>query len=206
VIPWEDPSRPLSAAFLETIRAFVTSPRRAFERVPVHGDVLRPLMFAILVGWIGQFVYAVWEVTVGEGIRAMLPSASRQDVPRVYWFAVMALAPLFTAISLVVSSAITHLFLMLYGGARSGFVATFRALCYVQVGALALIVPFCGAIFGGLIVLALEIIGLATMHRISYGKSAAAVLTPTLLCCMCVAIVLVFAGAAAWSALGGLTP
>ena len=70
VIPWEDRSRPWPSAFVETIVAFVRSPRRAFDSVPVRGDVLRPLLFAILVGWIGQFVYAMWEVTVGEAIRA----------------------------------------------------------------------------------------------------------------------------------------
>ena len=209
VIPWEDPSRPWPAAFMETIGAFVTHPQQAFERVPAKGDVLRPLVFAILVGWIGQFFYAVYEVTFGEAMRAMLPQsamAGAESVPRGYWFAMMALAPLLTGVGLVVSSVVAHVFLLLFGGARNGFTATFRALCYVQVATLAFVIPFCGALLVGLACIVYEIIGFSALHRISIGKSAAAVLVPSLVCCACVVVLAMLAGAAIMSALGGLTP
>jgi len=209
VIPWEDPSRPWTAALVATIGAFITHPRQAFERVPVRGDVLRPLVFAILVGWIGQFFYAIWEISFSGMVGAMLPDQpmlTGAALPRGYWFAMMALAPLLTATGLIVSACLSHLFLLLFGGARNGFVATFRALCYVQVATLALVVPFCGAYAGGIAVLVLEIIGFSALHRISTGKAAAAVLVPAMLCCACVSVVIMLAGAAFLSTLGGLTP
>lgn len=209
VIPWEDPSRPWTSALIETIGAFIANPRRAFERVPAEGDVLRPLVFAILVGWIGQFFYAIYEITFGEAMRAMLPDqrmAGGDAIPRAYWFAMMALAPLLTGVGLVFSSCIAHVFLLLFGGARGGFAATFRALCYVQVATLALVIPFCGALLGGIAALVLEILGFSALHRISIGRSAAAVLVPSLLCCACLLAIFMLAGAAVMSSLGGLTP
>lgn len=213
VIPWEDPSRPWLSAFTETIGAFLRNPRKAFERVPAKGDVLRPLLFAILVGWIGQFFYAVYEIAfsdaIGNAMRAMLPGsamAGAEAVPRVYWFAMMALAPLLTGVSLVISSCIAHLFLLLFGGARNGFAATFRALCYVQVATLALVVPFCGGLFVVIAGVVLEILGFSALHRISIGKSAAAVLVPSFLCCVCFCVTFMLAWAAILGAMGGLTP
>jgi hypothetical protein len=213
VIPWEDPSRPWTSAFMETIGAFLTHPRQAFERVPAKGDALRPLVFAILVGWIGQFFYAVYEVTfgeaLGEAMRAMLPGQAMtgaEAVPRGYWFAMMALAPLLTGISLVLSSCIAHLFLLLFGGARNGFTATFRALCYVQVVTLSFVLPFCGAFVVAIAGVGFEIIGFSALHRISIGKSAAAVLVPSFLCCACLLVMIALASAAIMSTLGGLTP
>ena len=208
LIPWEDPSRPWFAALTETVQAFFTGPRRAYERVPVRSDVLRPLLFAILVGWIGQFFFSVWELTLVDPLRALMPGnqiGDAEELPRGYWIAVMALAPLISAVGLIFSSALSHVFLMLFGGARNGFVATFRALCYVQVAALLLAVPFCGGLGAGAFALVLQVIGLSTMHRISLGKAAAAVLVPTFLCCLCVSAVILMVGAAAISALGGLT-
>ncbi len=209
VIAWEDPSRPWFTAFVETVREFFTGPRRAFARVPVNGDVLRPLLFAILVGWIGQFFFSMWELTLIDPLRGLMPGnqfGADDEIPRGYWFAVMALAPLFTAMGLVFSSAVVHVFLLLFGGARNGFTATFRALCYVQAGALLLIVPFCGGLFAGAFMLVLEVLGLSTLHRISLGKAAAAVLLPTFLCCACLCVLFLMVGAAAMSALGGITP
>ncbi len=209
VIPWEDPSRPWFAALVETVQAFFTGPRRAFARVPVHGDVLRPLLFAILVGWIGQFFFSVWELTLVDPLRGLMPGnqfGADDEIPRGYWIAVMALAPLLTAMGLVFSSVLSHVFLMLFGGARNGFVATFRAVCYVQVAALLLIVPFCGGVLAGAFALVLEILGLSTLHKISLGKAAAAVLLPTFLCCACLCVLFVMVGAAVMSALGGMTP
>ncbi len=204
VIPWEDPAVPWPTAFLTTIAAFFAGPRAAFARVPVKGDVLRPLVFAILVGWIGQFVYGVWEITLGDALYRWIPGyPGSEELPRGSYFAIMALAPLFTAIGLVLSSSITHVCLLLFGGARNGFAATFRALCYVQVATLVLMIPFCGTFIAGFVALVFEVIGISEMHRIGLGKAAAAVLLPVLLCCVCLGIAFMLAGAAFMSALGG---
>jgi len=208
VIPWEDPSQPWPRALIDTVGAFLSNPKQAFERVPVRGDVLRPLVFALIVGWVGTFFYGLWEMTLGDPLRSMLPDnrwAGGGSVPRGYWFAMMALGPFFTAFGLVVSSAIAHLFLLLLGGAKNGFAATFRAMCYVQVATLALAVPFCGGLIGGIAVLAFEILGLSALHRISIGRAAVAVLLPTVLCCVCLFAVFLTAGAALMGAIGGLT-
>ncbi|HEX7579294.1 MAG TPA: hypothetical protein VF580_04785, partial [Thermoanaerobaculia bacterium] len=55
-IPWEDPSRPPAPALIETVKLFVTDMTQAFRRMPVTGDIARPLLYAVIVGSIGPII------------------------------------------------------------------------------------------------------------------------------------------------------
>jgi len=205
VIPWEDPAVPWPSAFVSTIGAFYSGPRAAFARVPVRGDVLRPLVFAILVGWIGQLVYAVWEVAFGDLLSRWMPeyAAAAQDLPRGYYIWMMALAPLLSATWILAFSALAHLILSLLGGAKSGFVATFRAMCYAQVAMLVMAVPLCGGILTVVAGPLFSVVGLSELHRTGIGKPLAAVLLPVLLCGGCVALLAVMFVLGTFGALSG---
>jgi hypothetical protein len=105
---------------------------------------------------------------------------------------------IFVVISAFVAAGILHLMLLLLGGARHDFEATFRVVAFAQATSLLLLIPFCGQFAGGasgLWTLVLYILGLAEAHRIGHGKAAAAVLLPLVLCCCCVALLgFLFAG------------
>jgi hypothetical protein len=208
IIPWEDPTRPWPGALIDTVRLMITSPRAAFERVPVRGDVLRPVIFALLLGWVGLFFTAVYELTLGSMVRSMMPAAAGQDAAAARWIyiAMIPLGPLYVAVGLLLSSAILHVSLLLVGGAKNGFVATLRALCYTQSASIALVLPFCGSLLGTIGILVLEVIGLSVLHRITLGKAVLAVLVPVALCCICVSICFAMFGAAMMAGLKGLTP
>ncbi len=105
-------------------------------------------------------------------------------------------------ISVFVGSGILHLMLLLLGGARRGFEATFRVVCFSQATTLLLLVPVFLIPFCGLAVVAwcltLYVIGLAQAHQIGTGQALAAVLLPILaLCCCCLGLAVTFAGAIA---------
>jgi hypothetical protein len=184
VIPWEEPGRPWISGLIETIKLLFTSPRAAFERMPVSGDVLRPFLFAILVGWTGAVFGVTWNLLF-SGIMPRSPEYERYSMPNT-WAPFFALfAPLIIVVSLLIGTAINHLFLMILGGARRGIAATLRVLCYASVPQILNVIPGCGSLLGGVGTLVLTVIGLSAVHGISIGKSVLAVILPTLLCCIC---------------------
>lgn len=201
LIPWEDPARPWTSALFETIQLLFTRPREAFERMPVTGSMLRPFVFAIIVGWIGTIFSTIWQLTM----RGMIPAAgeySRYQMPAAWLPFAAACAPLFIVIALLVAAVIDHVFLMIVGGAKRGIAATLRTLCYAQAPSIFLILPFCGGLIAGIGTLVLTIIGLSAAHQISIGKAALAVLLPAILCCVCIGALLATFGAALWSHYG----
>jgi hypothetical protein len=101
---------------------------------------------------------------------------------------VVAIYPVFVVMSLFLSSAITHLFLMLVGAlgdSRAGYEGTFRVTAYAQVANVALVVPVMGMLVSIVWWVVLEVIGLAIIHRTTQGKALFAVLIPTVCCCAC---------------------
>ena len=198
VIPWEDHGRPWPGALVETVRLLFTDPRGAFERVPVRADVLRPVLFALVLGWIGVVFAAIWQLTLGDAMRGMLPpgAAAPDDRQRLFHLLSIPLGPLYVACLVLLNSALLHLLLLVLGGARNGYVATLRAVCYAQAAYLGLVLPFCGGFLFWVGVTVLEVIGLSVLHRIPLGKAIAAVIIPLVLCCTCIAIGIIMFGAA----------
>jgi hypothetical protein len=96
----------------------------------------------------------------------------------------IVIAPVFLVVAVFFGTALTHVCLMIVGGAKRPFEATFRVYSYV-LGAVALfnLIPCCGWCVGIVWGIVAEIIGLAEVHQIGRGRAAVAVLLPILLCC-----------------------
>jgi hypothetical protein len=95
--------------------------------------------------------------------------------------------PVLLFIGSFLNAGLWHLSLMLLGGARKPFEATYRVYCYVA-GSCALVslVPCCGGIASLVWTIVSGSIGLGKVHEISTGKAVAAILLPLVLCCgMC---------------------
>jgi hypothetical protein len=194
VIPWEEPGRPWLSGLTETIKLLFTRPREAFERMPITGDVLRPFVFAIVIGWIGAVFGALWN-GLFRGMMPASPEYARYAMPNA-WLPIFAMfAPVFIVVSLLVGTAIDHVFLMIVGGARRGIATTLRVLCYAMAPQILNVVPGCGSLIASIGTLVLTVIGLSAAHGISTGKAALAVLLPAILCCVCGVILAVTLGA-----------
>jgi len=210
---WEERHRiGFAAAFVETTRRVLTAPTGFFRSMPVTGGFGSPLLYAVVAGWIGlaaaAFYQAIWVSIVGP---SSLPfGLDRGELAFVLewlesWVGLISQV-VFGGVSVVITvfvgSGILHLMLLLLGGARRGFEATFRVVCFSQATALLLLIPlflipFCG-IAGIVWCLVLYVIGLAQAHQIGYGQALAAVLLPILaLCCCCLGLAVTFAGAIA---------
>ena len=212
--PWEQRDRiGLVSALVETTQQVFTRPTEFFRAMPVTGGLGGPLLYGVIVGYVGLAagaIYgAIFQAVAGPRLFD-LPHRAELERFLPYLQGGMGLlfqivlGPLLIAAGLFISSAILHLLLMLFGGAPRGFEATFRVRCYAEAASLFRLVPFCGTPIFVIYSLILTIVGLSEAHGIGRGRAAAAVLLPLFfLCCCCVgAIVLAVGGLA--SALGGL--
>jgi hypothetical protein len=195
-IPWDDRERlGLPTAFVETLKKVVVDPVGFFRAMPVSGGLGGPLVYGMLIGYFGVVVSAFYQAILqslgGGGMMGEL--ARRGDFERYaehfggllgFVFA-LVLGPVFLLIALFVGAGITHLALMLLGGAKRDFEATFRVACFAQSGAVLAVVPFCGQLVQGIYQIVLTIIGLAEAHQISRWTAAGAVFLPIVLFCCC---------------------
>lgn len=190
LIPWEDPARTgFFDRFVETVKLLATAPAEAFARMPTAGGIGKPLTFAIIVGWIGIAVYALWMLLFGGMSLPFMDQSQLGEAGAAFGisagFAIMlmVLAPIFVIIGVFFEAAILHLMLMLVGGAARGFEATARVCSYTQAAQLAQIIPICGGLLAAVWSIIMLIVGLSTAHGITRGKAAIAVFLPVVLCC-----------------------
>jgi len=204
-IPWEDPARTSAfERFVETVKLLATRPSEAFAGMPTSGGIGSPLVYAILVGWIGIAIAVVWN-TLLQGMWIPFMGGGEEAAIAAGFTAAWAvglviMAPIFVIIGVFIGAAVLHLMLMIVGGANNGFEATVRVVCYAQTAQLAGIVPFCGGLISMVWAIILYVFGLATAHRTTQGKAVLAVLLPVVLCCAFVAAMVfmgVLAGVAA---------
>lgn len=186
--PWEQPERGnvLQRAW-QTLALVVSQPKAFFADMRLRGGLLPPLLFYALVFapsyLLSLFISLPVDMAMGTTMGESLLAAG---------FA-LVLLPFLIPIGLFISAGITHLCLMLLGGANQGFEATFRVNGYAYGGlAWTMVIPVCGGLVFLVWGIVLEIIGLADAHRVSTGKAAAAVLIPlaiVFLLAVCVAVV-----------------
>jgi hypothetical protein len=195
-------------SFFDTAKLFITAPAQAWAKTRETGDYTRPLLFALIVAWVGAIFNAVWGTMFGAGLMKMLPAQySRFGAMGMGGRGLVAniiLAPIFIAIGLFVGSAIFHVSFMIVGAltnSKSQFEGTFRVVSYSSIAHIAYVIPF----VGGFVVLVwriyLMMLGVQQLHKASQGKALIGILLPVVLCCGCAAIGMIFAGAAIFGAL-----
>ena len=165
------------AAFIETWKGASLSPSSFFARLQTS-DTASAFWYAWICGAIGGFFGQLWQVLL-EAIGGQL------EAPVV--IGRLIAAPIGAAIGVGIGAGIVHLGCMLFKCADRGFSATFRAVAYAQGPNLLQIIPFIGAIAGGIWVLVIEVFAVARMQRTSGGNAAAAILVPiaVLTACCC---------------------
>jgi len=196
--PWERREQlGFGQAIIEGVKLFVTNPTEAFRQTRETGDYASPLIFAVLMGWLGAVISQVWSFLFKGSMLGMFP-ADLQDQVAPYlagsgcgMVAMLVVAPIFVLIGLFIWSAILHLALLVVGGlndSRSGFEGTFRVASYSTVSQLGNLVPIIGGLIALVWSVVLGVIGITRLHHTSQGKAVAAILLPLVLCCVCVVL------------------
>ena len=119
----------------------------------------------------GSSLQVLFEDEIAEVMRGPLISA-----------ALFILSPVTAAVTLVIAAGLLHLGLIIFGGNRLGFEATFRVAAYAEAASILSILPFCGAFIGTLYGLAVTVVGLYRVHDTDPWRALLAVLLPVLLC------------------------
>jgi hypothetical protein len=203
MLPFEESGRPFLAGLVETVKLFVTDPTTAFRRMSLTADIFRPLIYGVLVAWVGNLAAYLFGLMFQVSIFGFLSQMGGMEevIPVAFLgmgFGLIALialiiAPVFIVMGIFIYALIVHLFLMMVGGDQKGFGATFRVFCYSNTSQLAQLVPLAGGMIAWVWSLILSIIGLTEAHRTTTGKAAAAVLLPIVACCVCMVIFVMMA-------------
>lgn len=203
---WENPATAgFWARLWGTIAPALSRPSEFYSSMRRKGGMGQPLLFYVIVGWVALTLNSILELPFQVFLES-LPASSEYLFPgagSLFGLAfVVVLAPVLLVVGSFISAAITHVCLMILGGARQPFETTFRVICYGYGAAAPFqIIPVCGALIGGVWGLVLEIVGLSKAHEISTGKAVLAVLLPLLLCCGAgLALAVVIGGLAAYAA------
>lgn len=179
---WEKSTRVFDlGAMYETVRDVLFHPTDTFSKMAREGGLGDPVLFYVILGTVFGWVGLLWDW--------LLPSLSPGLAPGGL-LVLAVLFPLVLLLSWAVSSAVTHLFLMLVGGAQHGFETTARVVAYAS-GSTAIfaVVPFCGSFIQMIWALVVWIIGLARAHDTTTGRTLVAVLLlPLFLFCVIFAL------------------
>jgi hypothetical protein len=206
-LPWESGAIGLDS-FVETAKLFITAPSEAWSRTPEKGDLLKPLLFSVILGWVGIIFSSVYGMFITASWMNMMPPQYRRYMGGLGVLGAgstilrMVLAPIFIAIALFIGAAIYHLCFMIVGAlssSTSGFEGTFRVIAYSGVSSIAYVVPFVGGLLALVWRIVLMVMGAVALHRTTQGKAVAGVLIPLVLCCGCIALAIVFGAAALMS-------
>ncbi|MEY2490656.1 MAG: hypothetical protein QOC70_2598 [Verrucomicrobiota bacterium] len=186
-LPWEHREQlGFFKAYFDTVILVLTKPAEAFAMMKKEGDLMGPMLFALIGGCAGMIVSILLQIALQSfGFMADRQSGMLgMGVVGIWAVGYILLSPVLVIVGMFIVSGILHLCLMIVGGARKPFETTFRVVCFSS-GSTALLsmIPFCGGMISGVWNIVLECIGLARAHEINTGKAVLAVLLPIIVCC-----------------------
>jgi hypothetical protein len=182
------------AALVETTTAVLLGPTDFFRRMPVTGGIGAPFGYAVVVGYAGLLAQAIYQALFRIGFGSVIAGLGRRgEVGQllsllqggVGFMVQVILGPIIVTMGLFLGAGLYHVVLLLLGGARRDFEATFRVVAYGHAASALLVLPFCGSLVAIVWWAVVLVIGFAEAHGIGRGKSLAAVLLPIVFACCC---------------------
>lgn len=193
-----------------TWKTVMFKPGAFFKNIPVAAGLSRPLVYAIIIGSIG-IIFGTLYNYIGQSLSGSsfsqpgMPEEMGQMMAKMQstmFIIMIVFSPLIVVIGVFIWSGILHLCLMIVGGAKQGFEATFRSVAYGCYSPVLLgVIPFCGGMVGAVWGIVLQIIGLKETHKISTGKAVLAFFLPLVFCCVCGIILAIIGGAGLFTTL-----
>ena len=174
---WE--RRPFTpSGFIETTVEVFSAPGYFFGTTRRTGHLWAALSYPMLTGLVASLLTAVYGVVYQASQTAGAAAGSGMTVLIVGLGGAVAIPLL-----LWINAGLIHVAVVLVGGARKPFDATFRVTAY-SAGAsyLPLVIPFVGPIVGIVLFFVLLGVGIAASHEIKLGRAAAAVVGYSVFC------------------------
>jgi hypothetical protein len=221
IVPFEDKSKNFFTGLLETIKLVLFQPTNFFRNYKLDGTMGKPILFALIVGWISAIISTIWGMYINDFMSIVLQKLRDRlpEVEGIQWeqleqldqlgatpgtfdliFGII-MAPFFILFFLFIFAGIYHLFLMIVKGANKTFETTFNVAAYGMAAQIAEIIPFFGNLIAWGYGIVLVIIGLTEAHETDSWKAVFAVFAPIILCLFCCMLFMMILGG-----VGGLTP
>ncbi len=185
-LPWENrTSENFFNALFETIIMVLSKPDQAFAIMKREGGLGDPLLYAVICGSAGSLISLVYQFF----LRSLGMGMGRNGLGAIFglgFFSILIIIfiPVLVLIGVFIGSAITHVCLMIVGGAKQPFETTLRVLSYGNGSAHLLnVVPFCGGLLALVAALIVGSIGLARAHETDTWRAVVAILLPLIVCC-----------------------
>ena len=151
-------------AYFKSVWMVLIKPRNFYFSMPVQGRISSPMQFAVVTGGIVALIYAIWQSVLVK-------------VPFGFLLAVSVFPGAFAGfIGPLVWAGLRHLCLMIVGGDRSGFKATYFVGAFASAVYLVAPIPYVGIVAAPIWEIAVVSVGLSIAHRVSLGKAVAAAL------------------------------
>lgn len=173
-------------------------PTKFFRGTPRAGKIGSALLYFLPLGVLVSGIDLFWGLILGPmdlgDSGALARFVARDQTTPLQDF---LLSPVVLLLGLLVSSALTHLFLKLLGGAHHGLGTTVRVFCFAYSPALLAVIPRVGTLVGAVWIAVLGIIGLREAQETTTVRATAAVFFPVLLVVgfLALAVFLIVAGA-----------
>jgi hypothetical protein len=187
--PWEDrQALGYPNGLFRTLKETLFNPSNFFRKMTVTGGLADPLIYAMIIGMSGLMFFYFWDILLHAPMQNFMTPELRAASERGMFnslgtsFAAI-LTPFLLILWLFVVSGMLHVFLLMVGGAKAGFEATFRVVSYGISPFILFIIPVCGMPIVWLWTMTIAIIGLREAHGTTSGKAAVAVLFPLIFCC-----------------------
>ena len=208
-LPWD--IKQSGERFTQTARMIILSPNDAFARMKRTGDSLHCLMYATLGSIVGGAATAFYQFLFYMCI--VLIAATRaegENAGERIGFAILALfiqlglqlvgivigSFLNGFVGTFIAAGIFHVLLMITGGARYGYGTTLRVVCYaVGVAGVVNLVPCLGGLLSIVVTAVSMITGMTRSHETDGWRAALAYFLPMIVCCVLVALLLIWTGA-----------
>ncbi|MCL4234048.1 MAG: YIP1 family protein [Deltaproteobacteria bacterium] len=187
---------------LPTLREIVFRPAEFFSRLRVPGPLWPAIVFGVVMAVPGGIVsnltnmvfqtnlvdtLATLNIEIPEEFKASLGNQAGVSVMTSLF--AMIFVPVGAFIGFFINGAITHLMLMMLGGANAKMEDTIRVVGYGGATSVAQLVPFLGPFVGYIWNVVVVSIGLSRVHGIPGWKAVAAVLIPLVFCCCSAALI-----------------
>lgn len=197
-------------ALIQTVRLLATDPQDGFSRLRPDSDLTSPILFGLILSWLGIFLSQIWQLVFGNPLTTLFHAIQGLEGAFNPGFlglvGILVIWPVLFIVGLFIGAGILHLCLMMVGATEqspSGFEGTLKVVAYSQIAGLAAVVPILGSMVVVIWTLILEVLGFAAVHRATQGQALMGVLIPVVLCCVCGTLVAIFFGALIAAALAG---
>ena len=192
--PWDRRAElGFGTALIDTTKGVLFEPGRFFREMALDGGIGGPLLYGVMLGYLGLVVSTFYDFVMqtlmgGQNVvnqlLAQLGLPPQDDLLVVSTIVTLVIGAPLVAMGTFFVAAVCHLMLLILGGDRKGFEATFRVAAFTGAVSLFQLLPVCGSFLSLVFGLVVVVIGLSEAHDIGRGRAAAAVALPLLvLCC-----------------------